>query len=86
MTKRIKVTQKQLSSAIAVWLKSLPKKVWEDLAEYKLLSLYKRQGPQPLVDHIIAEHIATEMTSRDWEVTHPPMKHLGSPPPHGGMQ
>jgi hypothetical protein len=78
---RITVTQKQLTSAIAVWLRGIPKRVWEQWIEHRILAHYKRQSfSVERLDSEVAAHIAAEMTAKDWQVTHPAPRHSGSPP------
>jgi hypothetical protein len=81
MDGRIKVNQKQLATAIAVWLRHIPKKVWEQFIEHKILQHYKRSSLQAeTLEGQIADHVPSEMNRLDWEVTHPEGKHPGSPP------
>jgi hypothetical protein len=85
MDGRIKVGEKQLASAIAGWLRHIPKKVWEQFIEHKILQHYKRASLQAeRLEGEIAEHVAAEMTRLGWQVTHPETPHLGSPPPYRG--
>lgn len=72
MDGRIRVNEKQLASAIAGWLRHIPKKVWEQFIEHKILSHYKRSTLSVVrLEGEIAEHVAAEMTRLDWQVTHP---------------
>lgn len=81
MDGRIKVNERQLAAAIAGWLRHVPKKVWEQFIEHKILQHYKRSSLQAVrLESEIAEHVAAEMIRLDWEVTHPEARHPGSPP------
>lgn len=76
MVERIRVTEKQLSSAITVWLKKVPKDVWDRLIEQKVLAMYRRQSRIVDLDSELAAHIAREMTKHNWEVSYPePVAH-----------
>ncbi len=76
------MNERQLAAAIAGWLRHVPKKVWEQFIEHKVLQFYKRQSLQATtLEMQIAEHVAAEMTQLDWEVTHPKAHHPGSSPP-----
>ena len=79
MPERIKVTEKQLAAAIAVWLKKIPTAVWERLIEQKILAFYRRESRVHNLDSEIAAHIASEMTRHDWQVTHPEPVNHGAP-------
>lgn len=84
---RVTVSEKQLAAAIAGWLRHVPKRVWEQFIEHKILEHYKRTSMEAKrLDGEIADHIAAEMVRLDWQVTHPEPKHLGSPPPWSGEQ
>jgi hypothetical protein len=84
---RITVTQKQLASAIAVWLRHIPKRVWEQWIEHRILQHYKRQSLSvERLDGEVAGHIAAEMARHDWQVTHPAPAHPGSPPAWNEVQ
>jgi hypothetical protein len=86
MDGRINVNERQLAAAIAGWLRHIPKRVWEQFIEHKILQHYKRSSLQAeRLEGEIAEHIASEMTRLDWQVTHPEAKHLGSPPAWSGQ-
>ena len=81
MDGRITINERQLSAAIAGWLRHVPKRVWEQYIEHKILQHYKRSSLSVLrQESEIAEHIAAEMTRLDWQVTHPKAPHSGSPP------
>jgi hypothetical protein len=72
MGDRIKVNEKQLASAIAGWLRHVPKRIWDQFIEHKILQHYKRSSLQAQrLEGEIADHVASEMTRLDWEVTHP---------------
>jgi hypothetical protein len=43
---RIKVTERQLAAAIAVWLRHVPKKALEQFIEHKILQHDKRSSQQ----------------------------------------
>lgn len=68
--------------AVAGWLRRIPKKVWEQFIEHKILQHYKRSSLQAeRLEIEFGEHIASEMDHLDWQVTYPETKHPGSPPP-----
>ena len=78
MSDRITVNQRQLAAALAGWLRHVPKRVWEQFIEHKILQHYKRSSLQAeRLESEIAEHVAAEMTRLDWQVTHPPGKNHG---------
>jgi hypothetical protein len=78
---RIEVTSKQLSTAIAVWLRHIPKRVWEQWIEHRIFQHYKRQSMSvERLNAEVADHIATEIDRHGWKVTHPAPMHPGSPP------
>lgn len=82
MEQRITVNERQLSAAIAGWLRKLPPKVWEKWIEHSILAHYKRSSRELAhMESELAQHIASEMARLDWEVTHPAPRPLGSPPP-----
>ena len=80
MDDRIRVSKHQLAAAIAGWLRAVPKRVWEQLAEHRILSLYKRPGDAPRLERELAEHIAGEMARVIAKVTHPAPEQPASPP------
>ncbi|HEX8443023.1 MAG TPA: hypothetical protein VF631_05185 [Allosphingosinicella sp.] len=81
MGERIKVDEQKLAAAIAGWLRHIPKRVWEQFIEHKILQHYKRSSLQAeALEGQIAKHVASEMARLDWEVTHPEGRHPGSPP------
>jgi hypothetical protein len=76
---RIKVNERQLAAAIAGWLRHVPRRVWEQFIEHKILQHYKRSSLSAVqLETEIANHVAAEMTRLDWEVTHPDPPHLSS--------
>jgi hypothetical protein len=83
---RIKVNEKQLAAAIAGWLRHIPKRVWEQFIEHKILQHYKRSSLSAVqLESEIANHVASEMTRLDWQVSYPEPAHPGSrrPGPRG---
>lgn len=81
MDGRIKVNERQLTAAIAGWLRHVPKRVWEQFIEHKILQHYKRSSLQAeRLEGEIAEHLAAEMTRLDWQVTHPEGKNIFADP------
>lgn len=86
MDTRIAVTSAELSRAIRVWLRVMPKPVWRSFEKYQLAALDKRQDPdsEPQVHSAVAEHIAEHLRRANWEITRPEPKDLGSPPAWSG--
>jgi hypothetical protein len=85
MDKRIRVTREALVSALRVWLRVMPKRIWRELEKHQIAALDKRQGDEPPVRTAVAEHLADKFEQASWEVTHPePPQGLGSPPPWRG--
>lgn len=86
MEPRITVTPAELSRAIRVWLRVMPKHVWRALEKYQLAALDKRQEPdgEPQVHGAVADHIAGHFERANWEISRPEPKDLGSPPPWSG--
>jgi hypothetical protein len=84
MDKRIAVTPAELTRAIRVWLRIMPKHVWRALEKYQLASLEKRHDPDeaPLVHAAVADPIVDQLVRARWDVNRPePPTDLGSPPP-----
>ncbi|HEX8400507.1 MAG TPA: hypothetical protein VF628_02260 [Allosphingosinicella sp.] len=72
MDERIKVNERQLAAALSNWLRTIPKQVWDRFIEHKILQHYKRSSLQAQqLEGQIADHVASEMTRLDWQVTHP---------------
>ena len=87
MDKRITVTPAELSRAVRVWLRVMPKPVWRALEKYQLAALDKRHDPDeaPQVHAAVADHIVGQFERARWQVTRPePPVDLGSPPPWKG--
>lgn len=81
---RITVTAAQLATAMTVWLRVMPKRIWRELEAHHLVAKQKRQGPKPDAERAVAEHLVEQFERANWEVTHPEPKALGSPPPWSG--
>lgn len=84
MDKRIAVSPAELGRAIRVWLRVMPRHIWQALQKYELAALEKRQNHDqaPQVHAVVAEHIVGQLERARWEVTRPePPSGLGSPPP-----
>lgn len=86
MDKRITVTPAELSRAVRVWLRVMPKHVWRALEKYQIAALDKRHDPdeEPQVHAAVADHIAGHFERANWEITRPEPRDLGSPPPWKG--
>ena len=86
MDKRITVTPAELSRAVRVWLRVMPKPVWRALEKYQIAALDKRHDPdeEPPVHAAVADHIAGHFERANWEITRPEPRDLGSPPPWKG--
>jgi len=86
MDKRITVTPAELSRAVRVWLRVMPKPIWPALEKYQIAALDKRHDPDeaPQVHAAVADHIAGHFERANWEITRPEPRDLGSPPPWKG--
>jgi hypothetical protein len=85
MDDRIIVSENHLAGAIAGWLRHIPRTVWEQYIEHKILQHYKRSSLQvERLETQIARHVASEMARLDWQVTFPRPEPIGSPPPWSG--
>lgn len=63
------MTRGELATAIGIWLKVMPKRIWRELEKHNLLALEKRQGPRPEVEKAVAERLAGEFERRGWDVS-----------------
>ncbi len=84
MEKRITVATAELATAMTVWLRVMPKRIWRELEVHHLAAKEKRQGERPDAERAVAEHLAKQFERADWQVTHPEPKALGSFPPWSG--
>ena len=73
-TKRITLSEAELTSVISVWIGRFPKEAVEKFIEHHVLKHYKRQGAEPKVNTAIAALIARELTAKGWEVSYPEPK------------
>jgi hypothetical protein len=80
MSEPIVVTREKLATAMTVWLRVMPKRIWRELEKHNLLALQKRQGNRPDVERAVAEHLAEQFSVAKWEVNHAEPGGLGSPP------
>ena len=69
MSKRIAVTVEDLAKAMTVWLRVMPKRIWQELESHHLLARSKRQGTKPDVQRAVAEHLAGQFERVRWEVS-----------------
>jgi hypothetical protein len=81
--RRISVTAEQLASAILVWLRVAPQRLWLKNETYERLKAEKRQRPEDVPDpkKDLAAYLAARFEVAKWEITYEEPKHLGSPPP-----
>ena len=81
--RRITVTAEQLASALLVWLRVAPQRLWLRNERYERLKAEKRQlfedTPDPKKD--LAAHLARHFALAKWEISYEEPKPLGSPPP-----
>ena len=81
--RRISVTAEQLASALLVWLRVAPQRLWLKNERYEQLKAEKRQRfedvPDPKKD--LAAYLAGRFADAKWEISYDEPKHPGSPPP-----
>ena len=81
--RRISVTAEQLASALLVWLRVAPQRLWLKNERYEQLKAEKRQRfedvPDPKKD--LAAYLAGRFAEAKWEISYEEPKHPGSPPP-----
>lgn len=81
--RRISVTAEQLATAILVWLRVAPQRLWLKNERFEQLKAEKRQRfedvPDPKKD--LAAYLAGRFAEAKWEISYEEPKHPGSPPP-----
>ena len=81
--RRISVTAEQLASALLVWLRVAPQRLWLKNERYEQLKAEKRQRfedvPDPKKD--LAAYLAGRFADAKWEISYEEPKHPGSSPP-----
>lgn len=70
---RITVSEKELATAVMVWLRVMPKHVWRKYEAYERLAAQKRQTAEdePQAREAIAFYIAHKFAQAGWEITYP---------------
>ena len=88
MRKRITVTRETLVTALVIWLRTMPKRIWHELEKYELAAKDKRQNPdeKPDVHGAVSEHIADHFERGNWEISYPEPAPPESPPAWRGHQ
>ena len=70
MDRRIIVTAAELTAAMTVWLRVMPKRIWRELEQYHLAAKEKRQGEKPDVEKAVSEHLANHFERANWQVSY----------------
>ena len=80
--KRITVSQKELATAVLVWLRVMPKHVWRKYEAYERLVAAKRHRieDEPRAREEIASYIAAKLNQAGWEVSYPERKPFSDGP------
>jgi hypothetical protein len=72
MEKRITVSQSELATALTIWLRTMPQRIWRDWEKFEKAVEDHRanfdQKPDPR--KAVAAHIAEKFTQVKWEVSH----------------
>ncbi len=76
---RVVVTPDKLITAILIWLRIAPKRIWRKSEEYERQKAEKRHNPSEAPDPHgeLAEYLAGQFQEAQWEVTHPEAKNHG---------
>ncbi|MDB5671822.1 MAG: hypothetical protein JWO25_2781 [Alphaproteobacteria bacterium] len=81
--RRINVTAEQLASALLVWLRVAPQRLWLKNERYEQLKAEKRQRfedvPDPKKD--LATYLAARFGDAKWEISYEEPKRAGWPDP-----
>ena len=76
---RVIVTPEKLVTALLVWLRLAPKRIWRKSEAYERQRAEKRHDPEqaPNPHGELAEYLAERFQQSDWEVTHPEARNHG---------
>lgn len=69
MDKRIAISFEELATAMTIWLRVMPKRIWQELETHHLLANQKRQGPKPDPRRDVAEYLAGQFARMRWHVS-----------------
>lgn len=77
--KRVAITPEALTTAILIWLRLAPKRIWRKSEEHERLKAEKRHVPENAPDphRELAQYLTGRFQQADWEVTHPEAKNHG---------
>jgi hypothetical protein len=70
--KRVVVTPEQLSTALLIWLRVMPKHVWRRYEAFERKQAEKRHSAEdePKAREEIADYLAGRFSKSGWEITH----------------
>lgn len=76
---RVAVTPEKLVTALLIWLRLAPKRIWRKSEAYERLKAEKRHAPEEAPDPHgeLAEYLGEKFQQARWEVTHPETKNHG---------
>jgi hypothetical protein len=70
MDGRITVTPRELATAMTVWLRVMPTRIWRAYENYQMARQQKRHVENPEVERAVAEYLAGKFDQAGWEVSH----------------
>ena len=70
MDGRINVSPRELATAMTVWLRVMPTRIWRAYENYQLARQQKRHVEDPEVERAVAEYLAGKFDQAGWEVSY----------------